>query len=67
MSELRFDPADAGLPRRLLSTATLVLATAAVYFAAAKLGLTMAFVAEQVTPVWPATGLALAAVLLLGT
>ena len=36
------------------------------YFAAAKLGLSMAFLAEQVSPVWPATGLALAALLLLG-
>jgi PAS domain S-box-containing protein len=39
---------------------------AAVYFGAAKLGLTMAFVAEQVTAVWPPTGIALAALLLLG-
>jgi two-component system CheB/CheR fusion protein len=40
------------------------LAVALVYFAAAKLGLTMAFVAEQVSPVWPPTGIALAAMLL---
>ena len=39
---------------------------AAVYFGAAKLGLTMAFVAEQVTAVWPPTGIALAALLLFG-
>src|SRR5262245_21268189 len=38
----------------------------AVYFGAAKLGLTMAFVAEQVTAVWPPTGIALAALLLFG-
>src|SRR5262245_65092966 len=37
---------------------------AAVYFGAAKLGLTMAFVAEQVTAVWPPTGIALATLLL---
>jgi PAS domain S-box-containing protein len=43
-----------------------VLATGVVYFAAAKLGLSMAFGAEQVTTVWPPTGIALAAVLLLG-
>ena len=42
------------------------MAVAALYFAAAKVGLTMAFLAEQVSPVWPATGIALAAVLLLG-
>jgi len=38
----------------------------AVYFGAAKLGLTMAFVAEQVTAVWPPAGIALAALLLFG-
>ena len=44
----------------------IILAIALVYFAAAKLGLSMAFVAEQVTAVWPPAGIALAAVLLLG-
>jgi signal transduction histidine kinase/ActR/RegA family two-component response regulator len=39
---------------------------ATVYFAAAKLGLSLAFVAEQVSPVWPPTGIALATVLLFG-
>jgi hypothetical protein len=38
----------------------------ALYFGAARLGLTMAVVAEQVTAVWPPTGIALAALLLLG-
>jgi signal transduction histidine kinase/ActR/RegA family two-component response regulator len=42
------------------------LLVAAVYLAAAKLGLSLAFVAEQVSAVWPPTGIALAAVLLLG-
>src|SRR2546426_9349411 len=51
---------------RALPYPVLVLAIAAVYFGAAKLGLTMAFVAEQVTTVWPATGIALAAVVVLG-
>src|SRR5689334_16498339 len=37
-----------------------------VYLAGAKLGLTLAFVAQQVTVVWPPTGIALCAVLLLG-
>ena len=44
----------------------LLLVVAAAYFGAAKVGLTMAFLAEQVSPVWPATGIALAAVLLVG-
>jgi PAS domain S-box-containing protein len=39
---------------------------AAVYFGAAKLGLTMAFVADQVTAVWPPTGIALAALFFFG-
>ena len=43
------------------------LALAIVYVIAAKLGFTMAFTAEQVTLVWPPSGLALAALLLLGT
>ena len=43
-----------------------LVALAAVYVAAAKFGFTMAFTAEQVTLVWPPTGLSLAALLLLG-
>ena len=43
-----------------------VAVLAAAYFVAAKVGLSMAFVAEQVTAVWPPTGIALAAILLLG-
>src|SRR4029450_11306262 len=46
--------------------ASLLLGLASVYFGAAKLGFTMAVVAEQVTIVWPPTGIALAAVLQLG-
>ncbi|HUE30717.1 MAG TPA: MASE1 domain-containing protein [Verrucomicrobiae bacterium] len=43
-----------------------VLGTALIYFAAAKFGLRFAFVAKQVTVVWPPTGIALAALLVLG-
>ena len=43
-----------------------VLAVAAVYFAAAKLGLSLAFLHVSVSPVWPPTGIAIAAVLWLG-
>lgn len=43
-----------------------ILALALVYFCGAKLGLAMAFEAEQVTVVWPPTGIALAAVVLFG-
>ena len=58
--------ADEPVRYRSASRLVLGLALAAVYFGAAKLGLTMAFVAEQVTTVWPATGIALAAVVVLG-
>lgn len=44
-----------------------LLGIAASYFLAAKLGLSLAFVAEQVTVVWPPTGIALAIVVLAGT
>jgi PAS domain S-box-containing protein len=44
----------------------LVLALALTYYGAASAGLALAFVAEQVSPVWPPTGIALAAVLLFG-
>jgi len=40
--------------------------TAVAYFLAAKLGLSMAVVASEVTTVWPPTGIALAAILLWG-
>src|SRR5262245_37259390 len=44
----------------------LLLVLAAVYFAAAKVGLRLAYAAEQVTVVWPPTGIALAALLVFG-
>ncbi len=49
--------------RYLLQIAGIALA----YVAAARLGLSLAFVTRQVTAVWPPTGIALAALLLLGT
>ena len=47
-------------------TVPIAAAVAVVYFLAARLGLTLATTAEQVTLVWPPTGIALAAVLILG-
>src|SRR5688572_16832023 len=44
----------------------LVVVTAVLYFAAATFGLRLAFEVEQVTLVWPATGVALAALVLFG-
>ena len=49
-----------------LRTAGIVAAVGLAYFAAARLGLSLAFAAEQVTVVWPPTGIALAALLVLG-
>jgi PAS domain S-box-containing protein len=44
----------------------LVLVTAALYFLGAKLGLSLAFINASVSPVWPATGIAIALVLWFG-
>src|SRR6187401_84158 len=49
-----------------LRTFAAVLAVTAAYFGAAKLGLSMAVTAEQVSAVWPPTGIALAAILIFG-
>src|SRR2546425_8615491 len=44
----------------------LVLIVAGIYFLAAKLGLSLAFLNASVSPVWPPTGVAIAVVLWLG-
>src|SRR5688572_24653252 len=49
----------------VLYVLSIVLLTA-VYFAAAKFGLSLASVHTNVSPVWPPTGIALAAILILG-
>jgi signal transduction histidine kinase/integral membrane sensor domain MASE1/CheY-like chemotaxis protein len=54
------------LTTRPLPYAARVLAIAALYYVSAKLGFTLAFVADQVTAVWPPAGLSLASVLLFG-
>src|SRR5678815_4316522 len=48
--------------RRLLLLTVLAIA----YVAAGRLGLLLAFVNESTSPVWPPTGLAIAALLLIG-
>ena len=55
-------PSIAGRPAFILE----VLAAALVYFAVARLGLELAVVARQVSIIWPATGLALALLVLRG-
>jgi PAS domain S-box-containing protein len=52
--------------RDVVRDVALPLAVAAVYFGAAKLGLTLAFSNRSVTAVWPPSGLALATVVLFG-
>jgi len=51
---------------RLWAQPALVAAVALVYFAAARFGLSFAVLAEQVSPVWPPSGIALTALLVLG-
>ena len=53
-------------PRDLIEDLGRIALVAVVYFAAAKLGLAFAFVNRSVTAVWPPSGVALAAVLILG-
>ncbi len=53
-------------PRFTAHPVVLTVLLAAVYFAAGKFGLTLAFVHANATAVWPPTGIALAAFLLLG-
>jgi len=54
------------MTRRFLSRLLAVAALAAVYVAAARLGLSLAFLHPSATPVWAPTGIALAALLILG-
>src|SRR5438552_7139860 len=51
---------------RFLKQVAPLVALAAVYFIAGKFGLQLAFVNASATPVWPCTGIALAAFVLLG-
>jgi two-component system CheB/CheR fusion protein len=53
-------------PGGLARTALVVVTTAAVYAAAAEVGFSLASWAVRVSPVWPATGIALAATVLFG-
>lgn len=54
-----------GTPRVGTAAATMV-AVALAYFASAQLGLQFALVRDQVTPLWPPAGIAVAAIVLLG-
>jgi diguanylate cyclase (GGDEF)-like protein len=54
------------IPMRASRHVALLVGLAAIYFVAGKLGLRLAFFNPSATPVWPPTGIALAAFLLLG-
>lgn len=57
---------DSAWLRRHKVTALAILAVAALYYATARLGLLQQLVRDQVTPLWPPTGIAVAALLLFG-
>ena len=52
--------------RRYLAAGVQILVVAAAYYVAARIGLRLAVVRDQVTPLWPPTGIALACLLLRG-
>jgi signal transduction histidine kinase/integral membrane sensor domain MASE1 len=54
------------MPKRLVSQLALVVSLTLIYFAAGTLGLRLAFVNASATAVWPPTGIALAAFVVLG-
>jgi integral membrane sensor domain MASE1/DNA-binding CsgD family transcriptional regulator len=53
-------------PQQLGSDAALLLLVGSAYFTLARLGLALASINPSVTPIWPPTGLAIAAILLWG-
>src|ERR1041385_48108 len=54
------------MKRRSIPPIVLSLIVAIVYFAAAELGLSLASLHSNVTPVWPPTGIAIASLLIFG-
>src|SRR5678816_4886642 len=54
------------MKRSTLPTIGLCLVVAVLYFIGAELGLSLASLHENVTPVWPPTGIAIAALLIFG-
>src|SRR6266478_10124314 len=62
----RFEPLAALGGRSLAKYTAELLVIGVAYFVLAKVGLTLASIHPSATPIWPPTGLALAAVLLRG-
>ena len=54
------------LTRQHAAFALRIIAVAVAYYAAAEAGLRLALVGNQVTPLWPPTGIGLACLLVLG-
>jgi serine phosphatase RsbU (regulator of sigma subunit)/integral membrane sensor domain MASE1/anti-sigma regulatory factor (Ser/Thr protein kinase) len=52
--------------RTLLRDVATLVAIGAIYYVSARLSLTLSLVGESVTPLWPPTGIALVAILILG-
>jgi diguanylate cyclase (GGDEF)-like protein/PAS domain S-box-containing protein len=52
--------------KRYLAGVSVIVLLASIYFAAGRFGLSLAFVNVSATPVWPPTGIALAALLIFG-
>ena len=64
--ETRQIPTAVRWPNSPLRQVLILIGVAAVYFASAKLGFAFAFIHTHVSPIWPPTGIAIAAVLLFG-
>lgn len=57
---------SSGMSYRAISDFAIIIALALIYFVSGKLGLKLAFLNQSATTIWPPTGIALAAALLLG-
>ena len=66
MTTLQRHGSATGVTRHLATCLLDLLAVGAVYFVLAKIGLTLASINSSTSAIWPATGFALAAVLLWG-
>ena len=69
MAELEYSGRDTGtaaLTRTAVRWIIIVVAVAVCYYLGGRLGLTLALVRDQVTPLWPPTGIAVVSLLLFG-
>jgi len=66
MSSIARPGNQVGVHRSAFGTVLVMIGVVLAYYVAAKLGLRLALVGENVTPIWPPTGIALAALLIFG-